>query len=40
MWDGDNGIRWVLAFDGGNGPQLWQRQIIELTFNGGSGGGV
>jgi len=29
-----------LAFDGGNGRQLWQRWTIEMTFNGSSGGGV
>ena len=40
MFDGGDGIRWVLAFDGGNGWQLWQWLTIELAFNGGGGGGV
>jgi len=28
------------GFDGGDGRQLWQRWTIEMTINGGSGGGV
>ena len=39
MYSGD-GQRWALAFDGGDGRQLWQRWTIETAFNGGSGGGV
>jgi len=30
----------VLAFDGGDGWQLWQRWTIETAFKGGSDGGV
>jgi len=39
-FDSGNGRRWVLAFDGGDGRQLWQRWMIETAFNGGGGGGV
>ena len=39
-FDSGDGRRWALAFDGGNGWQLWQRWKIETAFNGGSGGGV
>ncbi len=28
-----------MAFDGGNGQQLWQRWRIETAFNGGGGSG-
>ena len=34
------GQGWVLAFDGGNGRQLWQGWTIEMAFNGGGSGGV
>jgi len=30
----------VLAFDGGDGLQLWQQWTIQTAFNGGGGGGV
>ena len=42
-FDSGDERRWVLAFDGGNGRQLWQRwtiEMIEMAFNGGGGGGV
>jgi len=39
-FDSGAGRRWVLAFDGGDGRQLWQRWTIETAFNGGGGGGV
>ena len=39
-FDSSDGQRWALAFDGGDGLQLWQRWTIETAFNGGSGGGV
>jgi len=40
-FDSGNGLRWALAFDGGNGRQLWwQRWTTEMVFNGGGGGGV
>ena len=28
-----------MAFDGGDGQQLWQRWTIEMAFNGGGGCG-
>ena len=37
---GGNGRRWALAFDCGNGRQLWQRWAIETAFNGCGGGGI
>ena len=39
-FDSGDGQRWALAFDGGNGWQLWQRWTIETAFNGSGGGGV
>ena len=33
-FDSGDGRRWVLAFDGGNGRQLWQWWTIETVFNG------
>jgi hypothetical protein len=39
-FDSSDGRRWALAFDGGNGRQLWQWWTIETAFNGGGGGGV
>ena len=41
-FDSGDGRRWTLAlaFDGGDGWQLWQRWTIEMVFNGGGGGGV
>ena len=30
-FDGCDGRRWVLSFDGGNGWQLWQRWMIEMA---------
>ena len=40
MFDNGDGQRWALAFDGGDGWQLWQQWTIEMVFNGGGGGGV
>ena len=40
MFDSCDGRRWSLAFDGGDGRQLWQRWTIETAFNCGGGGGV
>ena len=34
-FDYGNGQRCVLAFDSGNGRQLWQWWTIETAFNGG-----
>jgi len=31
----NNGRRWVFAFDGDDGWQLWHRWTIEMAFNGG-----
>jgi hypothetical protein len=39
-FDSVDGRRWALAFDGGDGWQLWQWWTIETTFNGGGGGCV
>ncbi len=39
-FDGVDGRRWALAFNGGDGQQLWQRWIIEIAFNDGGDGGV
>jgi hypothetical protein len=39
-FDSGDGQRWVLAFDGADKWQLWQRWKIETAFNGGGGGGV
>ena len=42
VFDSGNGRRWALAFDGGDGWQLWLRQrwSIEMACNGSGGGGV
>ena len=39
-FDSSDVRRWALAFDGGDGRQLWQRWKIEMVFNGGGGSGV
>ena len=39
-FDSGDEWRWVLAFDGGDGRQLWQRWTKEMVFNGGGGGCV
>ena len=41
-FDSGDGRRWTLAlaFDGGDGWQLWQRWTIEMVFNGSGGSGV
>ncbi len=39
-FDGGDGQSWALAFDSGDGRQLCQRWMIEMAFNGSSGGGV
>jgi hypothetical protein len=39
-FDGGDGQRWVLVFDGGNRRQLWQRWTIEMVFNCSGGGGI
>ncbi len=40
VFDSGDERRWALAFDGGDGRQLWQWWTIEMAFNGGGGGGV
>jgi len=35
VFDYGDGRRFVLAFDSGDGWQLWQRWTIETVFNGG-----
>jgi hypothetical protein len=45
-FDSGDGLRWALAFDGGDGRQLWQQWMIDrdgvqwrrwvVVFNGGS----
>ena len=40
VFDSSDERRWALAFDSGDGRQLWQRWMIEMVFNGGGGGGV
>jgi len=39
-FDGVDAQRWALAFNGGDGRQLWQRWIIEISFNDGGDGGI
>jgi hypothetical protein len=39
-FDGDDGRRWLLVFDGCVGRLLWQQWTIDMTFNGDSGGGI
>ena len=40
VFDSSDGQMWALAFDGGDGWQLWQRLTIDAVFIGGGGGGV
>ena len=39
-FDGVDGRRWLLVFDGCVGRLLWQQWTIDMTFNGDSGGGI
>jgi len=39
-FDSGDEQRWALAFDNGDGWQLWQQWTIEMMFNGAGGGGV